>query len=102
MTLIADLCNVTQMQLLQTFQMMALKGGMLIFLRDSDGKICLIILFFWPNSCLRRTPRSTLEAKTLAPVKGTEVSVYLETLLTQITEHKYINMRCFGGQQEFI
>ena len=73
MTLIADLCNVTQMQLLQTFQMMALKGGMFIFLLDSDGKICLIIFFFWPNSCLRRTPRSTLEEKTLALVKGAEV-----------------------------
>ena len=44
MTIIADLCNVTQMQLLHTFPMMAIKGGMFIFFPDSDGKICLIML----------------------------------------------------------
>ncbi|CAL4084946.1 unnamed protein product, partial [Meganyctiphanes norvegica] len=67
------------------------QGAMLIFLRDSDGKRCPI---FWQTRCLRRTPRSTLEAETLALVEGAEASVYLGNILTQITGRKSITVRC--------
>ncbi|CAL4136914.1 unnamed protein product [Meganyctiphanes norvegica] len=67
------------------------QGAMLIFLRDSDGKRFPI---FWKTRCLRRTPRSTLEAETLALVEVAEASVYLANILTQITGRKSITVRC--------
>ncbi|CAL4108315.1 unnamed protein product [Meganyctiphanes norvegica] len=91
MTLVAVLWNVTQMRLLQTFQMMALKGQCLYFYGIVMAKG---VLFFWQTRCLRRTPRSTLEAETLALVEGAEASVYLANILTQITGRKSISVRC--------
>ena len=56
-------------------------GGHIIFLRDTDGKICPL---YWESRKIRRVVRSTLAAETLAASDAVDNAFYLSELLSEL------------------
>ena len=56
-------------------------GGHIIFLRDTDGKICPL---YWESRKVKRVVRSTLAAETLAASDAVDNAFYLSKLLSEL------------------
>ena len=75
------------------------QGGMVIFLKDSDGKQCPI---YWQTRKIRRVVKSTLAAETLALLDCAEAAVYIASIIADLINVQKTKVCCYVDNRSLV